>query len=608
MPGVTLQLTPSTDRPDVVTETLEELCYFDSYTAEIRRKDRSYTIGSTRYPSYPLREFETSEYWILLEGEIYSAPNSDPGDEPAIEDVVVDVAGRLFGDDEEGLREWLWETDGEFLVYAIEKSTNELAIVNDVFGRLPLYYTRLDSSPIVTREIGTLFEASDIDLSFDRYGIAQYLLFGYVLGDRTLWEDVRTLPPGTRVTLRPDGSASFASIAEFDFDRKEHADKSVAENAANLASLFVRSCRSRTADGRETVLSLSGGHDSRSIAAAFRAGSLPCSAATFRKATADGSSDASIARDIARELDFDWQLFDIEPVNSSNARTLLELKRGLNHVGLASLLDFFEQLGDAYGDDLVYFTGDGGDKALPDLSPAKSLSSRAELVSYAIERNSVFSLSEVATITGLERGEIAGSVAAVIDEYPESDLASKYVHFLTHERGFSWLFEGEDRNRYYFWSTSPFYSTPFFRYAMNVPDRQKKHNRLYREFLERLWPRATEFDDADFGTPMSSPRYELVQHALSFLGRHPSFEDVARLVYRGELTAEYHPNISRVIGDHVETTETFDRYFDADAVGELLDDRSSCGHHQIFNLLTLSSAIAMNERRDVFPDRGLRFE
>ncbi|WP_455449375.1 asparagine synthase-related protein [Natrinema thermotolerans] len=581
--------------------TLEELCYVENYTSRVVREAEPWTIGTTAYPSYPIDEFETDEFWICLEGRIYDdAPSSRA-------ETLERIVTALFSDDEShsSVRDWLRTTDGEFVLYALEKATGRLAVLNDVFGRLPMYYADRDGGPVFTREIGYFFESPLDTPAFDRHGLAQTLLFGYTLRDRTLWGDVTTIPPGTQVIVEPDGTASFRSVAEFDFDEKRHADKSVEENAKNLAKRFRAACEDRSDPDRTNLLSLSGGHDSRSIAAAFHASDVPCSAATFVKSTQETSSDVEIAREISRSLDVDWELFTVDPVQASNADTLLTIKRGLNHLGLAFLIDFFEQLRAAHGSDLTYFTGDGGDKTLPDLSPAKSLSSSEELVSYTIARNSVFPLEDVAAITGLDRDQIVGEVAATLSSYPESKLANKYVHFLTHERGFSWLFEGEDRNRYYFWSTSPFYSAPFFTYAMNVPDEQKAHNRLYREFLRELWPRAIEFDDADFGTPMASPRYKLVQYGLSLLGRHPSLEDIARVVYRGEVNSQYHPNVARLLSDSVARSQSLETYLDTDVVRRFTDDTTSCDNHQIYLLLTVTAAILLAERRSPFAGREL---
>ncbi|QFU85014.1 hypothetical protein GCU68_21085 (plasmid) [Natronorubrum aibiense] len=607
MPGVSIQYAQSTDRADGFDRTLEELCYFDNYTRTIHRRGQPWTIGSTSYPSYPIVEFETDEYWICLEGEIY-----ETGTGASLSETLEAIVPKLFEstgtEPQQELQTWLSETDGEFVLYAVEKATDTLVLLNDIFGRLPVYYSDTEHGPVLTREIGFFFESPLGDLEFDRHGIAQYLLFGYILRDRTLWENIKTVPPGTQVTVQSDGTTSFRSVAEFDFDTPHHADKSLEENASALAEKFRTSCAVRSDVSRKNVLSLSGGHDSRSIAAAFHSLDQPCSAATFLKTTRETSADASIARDISQTLEFDWQLFPVDPVKTSNAETLLTIKRGLNHLGLSFLIDFFEQLQATYGANSTYYTGDGGDKTLPDLSPAKSLSTREELVSYTIAKNSLLSLDEVASITGLEKSEIVAEVAATLDAYPETNLERKYVHFLTHERGFSWLFEGEDRNRYFFWSTSPFYSVEFFRYAMNVPDEQKEHNRLYREFLRELWPQAIEFDDADFGTPMSSPRYKVVQYGLSFLGRHPSLEDVARVIYRGEVSSEYHPNIARLLTEYTTQSPALDQYLDVDTIRTFANDTSSCGQHQIYNLLTVSAAIMLAEQETAFASRELALE
>ena len=75
-----------------------------------------------------------------------------------------------------------------------------------------------------------------------------------------------------------------------------------------------------------------------------------------------------------------------------------------------------------------------------------------------------------------------------VSSYPERDFVQKYVHFVTCERIFKWLTEGEDRNRCFFWSATPYSSFEFFESAMRCPDEQKSYYGLYREFLLQLSP------------------------------------------------------------------------------------------------------------------------
>jgi asparagine synthase (glutamine-hydrolysing) len=82
------------------------------------------------------------------------------------------------------------------------------------------------------------------------------------------------------------------------------------------------------------------------------------------------------------------------------------------------------------------------------------------------------------------------------------------------ERGFKWLFEGEDRNRQFFWSVSPFYGREPFRLAMDCPSRLKARYALYRRFMESLSPELIDVESTTCG-----PSLRLERHPLFRLDR-----------------------------------------------------------------------------------------
>jgi len=88
----------------------------------------------------------------------------------------------------------------------------------------------------------------------------------------------------------------------------------------------------------------------------------------------------------------------------------------------------------------------------------------------------------------------------------EGVVKQKYVHFLISERTMKWLFEGEDRNRYFFWSVSPFYSNKFFDYAMNCSDEIKKDYKLFSVFLNKLSPEMASVKNANWDLPITSAK------------------------------------------------------------------------------------------------------
>ena len=94
-------------------------------------------------------------------------------------------------------------------------------------------------------------------------------------------------------------------------------------------------------------------------------------------------------------------------------------------------------------------------------------------------------------------------------QYPEEDMhASAISHFLIAERLGSWNWQAEDRNRYWFWSVTPFAAFSVFDYAMNVPDEAKQFHRFYEQFMAKLSPQCLAIDNANWGTlPDSARRY-----------------------------------------------------------------------------------------------------
>jgi hypothetical protein len=110
----------------------------------------------------------------------------------------------------------------------------------------------------------------------------------------------------------------------------------------------------------------------------------------------------------------------------------------------------------------------------------------------------------VEKLFGLEAGQIYDEVRAIVMSYPEQSLKHKSVHYTVNERGRRWLFEGEDRTRFFMWEASPFYSYQFFNMAMKVPDKYKVNYKLYKCFYKQLSLRCAKIGDAAGGTSIGS--------------------------------------------------------------------------------------------------------
>lgn len=578
MPGVCLDVHPGGRAP---SHSLDSLLHLSSYAQETVSADRERFLGYTHYPGYPVVTLETEEYVLYFEGYCY--------DDDDVRERLRSLVPALFDPTADDVARFVRGTDGEFLIVGIDRQSGRVAVVNDAFGRLPVYCDDHADGFVLSREPRFVIDNGASD-EFDRMGLAQSLLFGYTLGDRTLWEGVERLAGGTHIVVDGDGESERIRHYEFDFSEKRHADKSVAENARNLAELFADACDRRTRPEGQTLLSLSGGLDSRAVVGGFRASDVSFAAATFMHDDGRTSDDVEIARQVADAAEFDWKIYTLEPFGEDEVNRLLQMKEGLNPVQMGFILRFFERLLEEHGHRITHVTGDGGDKALPDLTPSVNIGSPEELVSYVCSKNAVFEPATVEELTGVEERALREEIAAVISTYPESEWNDLYVHFLVAERGRNWLFEGEDRNRGYFWSTSPFYGLQFFEYAMNVPASQKSRYRLYQQFLDELWPAATGIEHADFGFALDSPMYYAVQRGLDLIDGYPRLERIVHAIHDGGSSRPEDDLAGRLLSRRL-SDRAVKRYLSPTAVEDVANDRAAYSSKQAFTLLTLASEV-----------------
>lgn len=576
-----------TSKEPVIRRSLDALIHTGDYQAKVLLSNNLYFLGYSAYKEYPIVSFENEEFSIYLEGQIYGKDCS------AIEADLGTLAKYIFSDQidvTDRIGKCLLTIDGEFVVCICRKNSKQVAIMNDALGRLPLYYySGGDGKLVVSRELRFVADLSDT-MIFDRMAIAQYLLFGYPLGKRTLLENVFRLEPATLIKVDFGTSkVKIDTLRRFNFENKEHNNIETDQSVDSLVSLFCEACKNRAKRSDKIVLALSGGLDSRSVAAGLCKTGTPFSAATRLGFDKKETSEVKIAEELAQELNFDWKLFELEPPKGRDFLRLLRIKSGLNYLGMSFILLFFDKLKQVYGPDISYFTGDGGDKMLPDLSPSKRLKDVNALIGHIISQNHIFSLDDVVAITKIPRNSIIDELKNHVLSYPETAWNQKYVHFFICERGFKWLFEGEDRNRYFFWSTTPFYSVRFFDYAMNIPDSMKSGYKLYGEFLTKLSPQASAIDNVRWKAPIRSGRARLRLFAMNFyLNMPPNLRRIIKQVLKKAESEKYNPNVVSCLQEQVRNCESVRDYLSLD---EVIKNCEKYNGQAIFNLFTIVSTI-----------------
>jgi asparagine synthase (glutamine-hydrolysing) len=481
-------------------QALRATVHSGSYVSESIKHEKSCFIGLSRYEGYPFTTIQTDRYTIYIDGKIY-------GQDPSVlRKELGELADGLFrkGNDVRRLLSgWLLDTDGDFVIAILDKTSGRIIIFDDILGRLPLYYYLESHGICLSREIRFINHWTG-HAHLDRMAIAQYLLFGFPLGDLTLFENVRRLPPATMIDIDlRESEARIDTVYTFNYDAKAHKGQGIQETAHDLHELFLTATNSRAASTGKNVVGLSGGLDSRAVAAALHELKIPFSGVTYLDFDQKANHDARVAEQLAGLFGIDWELFNLDPPAERDARELLEIKSGMNPLGMSYILPFFKSVQARFGHDINYFTGDGG-ILFKDHFPDTRISDLGGLTGYIIKKHARFPVAAAAALTRMERERITAALEARLATYPEKDWQNKYMHFLYLDRCFKLQFEGEDRNRFYFWSVTPFYATAFFTYAVNCPDDMKKSLKLYQEFFRCLSPDAIAIDYANLQIPITS--------------------------------------------------------------------------------------------------------
>ncbi|GAG29209.1 unnamed protein product, partial [marine sediment metagenome] len=241
----------------------------DEYGVETAWHDRVSRVDLTRYPQYPVKIYDSDRHLFIVEGRLHDIHGKQPLD--TLRELVDDLRPAEPSTNPH-IRKWLLEQDGEFNVLVRDKSGERWAFINDILGRLPVYFCQDSRCSCLSRELRFVARLFGLT-ALDRRATAEYLLFGYPLGERTLLEDVRRLPGGTLLQWSDnDPGAARHTYGPFDFSRKRSVARAD-EAAGELADLFVQASGRQADQKQAAILSFSGGLDSRAVAAGLaRAG------------------------------------------------------------------------------------------------------------------------------------------------------------------------------------------------------------------------------------------------------------------------------------------------------------------------------------------------
>jgi len=568
-----LTAAPSTD---VSPDLSHDLLYTSRHTV----------LAVSHYPEYPWHWIETDRFQIALEGHVYDL------DSPAAEHLA-EVASKILNASSisRAAASWLPTVDGDFVLWMRAKESGRMVLLNDVLGRLPLYVSITHSNPsetVVSRIVQATAHWVGVQCP-DRYAMAEVLLFGYPLANRTLFKGVRRLAPATAVLPCARTTASATDPIRRARSSGYH---SLNANAHLLADRFKRACGRRTVNDSKPVLGLSGGLDSRAVLAGLHRSSNTNSlrATTFVRPGGSNAEDVAHAESLADTFGVPWSSFPLSPSSADSQRSLLHLKGGLNSLEYDFMVGVLHYLRSQFGPEAVLFTGDGGDKVLPDLRPASHLPDAAVFLDHLLRVQGQMPLETAAAVVGLRGDDLTDKILNRVTTFTASTWTDRYAEFLLRERALSGFFEGEDRNRHFLWHAAPFYAWPVVSFALQVPPAQKSYDRLYSAFLRALTPETQSVPRSEHArTRPGSLLYHLIARLRHTVHRFPSLQTTLHTLLRNHESTSTDTDLAARIRAHLNRAPAVRAHLSSSALNRILSgefDASKCG---MYSLLTLTS-------------------
>jgi asparagine synthase (glutamine-hydrolysing) len=221
-----------------------------------------------------------------------------------------DTETLLLAIQEWGIETTLQSLNGMFAFAVWDRSDKKLILARDRFGEKPLYYGESNSAFLFGSELKALTAHPEWTPAIDRDALASYLRYGYVPTPKSIYRNIKKLPPGTWLEVQRGVAGeprSFWSLSHV--LQRDRFGGSFSEALNELDSHVNRAVKIRTNADVPLGAFLSGGIDSSLVVAIMqsqRASRIKTFTIGFHS---PGYNEADFARKIAEHLGTDHTEF-----------------------------------------------------------------------------------------------------------------------------------------------------------------------------------------------------------------------------------------------------------------------------------------------------------
>ena len=258
------------------------------------------------------------------------------------------VIGEFYGDPQPNLPHALEtsaDLNGHFIIFAYEHARQRWHTLTDRFGTIHAYH----ASEGKRSAVGTFspaVAAAASSKTLDWHAIGSFCQFGFFLGDRTYWKDVRVFKPATH-TLFDACGIQLSQQQTWRWYHEPDPSFNQADALAEFTELF-HTVTWEQVHGKALAVPISGGLDSRSTLVPLTDPSS-CQAEDlffFSYGYGEDSVETAIARQLARKRNLDLTTWAIRPYLFDQLERALAAIEGFQDLTLTRQVDVADQLGE----------------------------------------------------------------------------------------------------------------------------------------------------------------------------------------------------------------------------------------------------------------------
>ena len=243
------------------------LKHINTYIDEKLYNDNNFYCTQTKLPLFNNRLVIKNQISAWVDGEFYNTDylkkkyniNSTSDTELFLDLYITNYSFNFLS-----------EIDGVFAAILYDKEKNKIHLISDRFGFKPLYWTVINQNLIFSSELKGFLYHSDFNIKIDSIAINNFFNEGYLLNDRTWFENTKLIDEASVFTFNIQDS-TIKKFKYWEWNEIKASNKSIdnRELAEEFKKLFIKSIDKKINKNDRIGITLSGGLDSRLILAAI---------------------------------------------------------------------------------------------------------------------------------------------------------------------------------------------------------------------------------------------------------------------------------------------------------------------------------------------------